>query len=130
MAIGLKNICNPAMVYLILSMLALIIMATQNYYGDSIYCLGNYSCTVSSVSLIFLVKFIYIIFWTWLLNIICKSGYPIVSWILVLFPFILLFILISFIFIIEFDNPFRNLSNMGNNNSIPVVSSYYNWITY
>ena len=64
MVIGLKNICNPAMVYLVLSVFALLIMASQNFYGDSIYCLGSYNCNVSSVSLIFLVKFIYIIFWT------------------------------------------------------------------
>ena len=130
MAIGLKNICNPAMLYLILSMFALVIMAVQNYHGDTVYCLGDYSCNVSSVFLIFLIKFIYIIFWTWLLNIICKSGFPIVSWILVLLPFILLFIMISFLFLTELDNPMKNLSNIGNNNSIPIVSSYYNWLVY
>jgi len=130
MAIGLKNICNPAMVYLILSMFALFIMAVQNYHGDTVYCLGDYSCNVSSVFLIFLIKFIYIIFWTWLLNIICKSGFPIVSWILVLLPFILLFIIISSLFLTELDNPMKNISNMGNNNSIPIVSSYYNWLVY
>jgi hypothetical protein len=130
MAIGLKNICTPAMVYLILSMLALIIMATQNYYGDSTYCLGSYTCNVSSVSLLFLAKFFYIIFWTWLLNIICKSGYPIVSWILVLLPFILLFVMISSVFLIELDldsNTFKRLANSG---STPVASSYYNWLVY
>lgn len=130
MAIGLKNICTPAMVYLILSMLALIIMATQNYYGDSTYCLGSYSCNVSSVSLLFLAKLFYIIFWTWLLNIICKSGYPIVSWILVLLPFILLFVMISSIFLIELDNPMKNMSSTGSGNSSPIISSYYNWLVY
>lgn len=130
MAIGLKNICNPAMLYLILSMFALFIMAVQNFQGDSTYCLGSYSCNVSSVSLIFLIKFIYIIFWTWLLNIICKSGFPIVSWILVLLPFILLFIMISFLFLTELDNPMKNLSSIGSGNSPQFVSSYYNWLVY
>jgi len=130
--IGLKSLCNPAMVYLILSMFALFIMAFQNFRGDSTYCLGSYSCNVSSVSLIFLVKFIYIVFWTWILNIICKSGYPTVSWILVLLPFILLFIFISSIFLIELDSPIdsNTINRMVNNNSIPVVSSYYNWLVY
>lgn len=129
--IGLKSICNPAMVYLVLSMLALFIMALQNYRGDSTYCLGSYDCNVSSVTLIFIVKFIYIIFWTWLLNIICKSGFPIVSWILVLLPFILLFIFIALIFLIEYDKPSMNsLTQLGNNNSMPALSSYYNWLVY
>jgi len=130
MAIGLKNICTPAMVYLILSMLALIIMATQNYYGDSTYCLGSYTCNVSSVSLLFLAKFFYIIFWTWLLNIICKSGYPIVSWILVLLPFILLFIMISSIFLIELDLDSNTFKRLANSNSSQITSSYYNWLVY
>ena len=32
-----------------------------------------------------------ILFWTWVLNIICKAGYKWVSWLLVLLPFILIF---------------------------------------
>lgn len=129
--IGLKNICNPAMVYLVLSVLALLIMAAQNFNGDSIYCLGSYSCNVSSVSLLFIVKIVYVIFWTWLLNIICKSGYPIVSWILVLLPFLLLFILISSIFLVEVQKAnFNSLTELGNSESIPILSSYYNWLFY
>lgn len=93
--IGLKSLCTPAMVYLALSVVALIIMSIQNVGGDYFYCVGNYNCEASSVTLIFIIKILYILFWTWLLNIICRSGYSIVSWILVLFPFILFFILIA-----------------------------------
>jgi hypothetical protein len=91
---GLKNLCAPAGVYLILSLIALVIMVFQNIGSENIFCLGTYTCDVSSVSLIFVIKILYVLFWTWVLNLICKAGFPSVSWFLVLFPFILFFILI------------------------------------
>jgi hypothetical protein len=92
---GLKNLCTPASVYLVLSVLALVIMVFQNIGSENIYCLGTYECSVSSVSLIFIIKILYILFWTWVLNLICRAGLPMLSWFLVLFPFVLFFILIA-----------------------------------
>jgi hypothetical protein len=92
---GLKNLCQPALLYLVISFAAIFVMALQNYTNEKVYCLGYYSCNVPSVYLIFIVKIIYVIFWTWVLNLICRSGAPIVSWLLVLFPLILFFVLIG-----------------------------------
>jgi len=92
---GLKDLCTPASVYLVLSVIALVVMFLQNIGSENVYCLGVYNCDVSSVSLIFIIKILYILFWTWVLNLICRSGFPVVSWFLVLFPFILFFILIA-----------------------------------
>jgi len=129
--IGLKNLCNPALFYLYISIAALLVMWIQNMGNESIYCLGSYSCNVSSTTFIFIIKIMYILFWTWLLNIICKSGFSYISWFLVLFPFILSFILIASLFLIEFDNPLSggNLSNIQNYN-IPFFSSFYQWMRY
>ena len=88
---GLRNLCTPSYVYLVISMIAIIIMALQNYGNVNMYCLGTYSCIVSSTLLIFLIKLIYILFWTWILNLICRAGAPSVAWFLVLLPFILFF---------------------------------------
>jgi hypothetical protein len=92
---GLKNLCQPALLYLVISLSAIAVMALQNYTNEKVYCLGYYSCNVPSVYLVFLVKIIYVIFWTWVLNLICRSGAPIVSWLLVLFPLVLFFVLIG-----------------------------------
>ena len=92
---GLKNLCTPALIYLVISLSAIFVMSLQNYTNEKVYCLGNYSCNVPSVYLIFVVKIIYVIFWTWILNLICRSGSPIISWLLVLFPLILFFLLIG-----------------------------------
>jgi hypothetical protein len=93
--VGLKNLCTPAHVYLVISIVALIVMGFQNMGNLNTYCLGSYSCDVTSVTLIFLVKFAYVLLWTWILNLICRAGAPGVAWFLVLMPFILLFILIG-----------------------------------
>jgi hypothetical protein len=93
--VGFKELCSPAALYLVLSVIALVIMFFQNIGSENVYCLGMYQCDVSSVSLLFIIKILYILFWTWVLNIICRAGYTSISWFLVLFPFILLFVLIA-----------------------------------
>jgi len=92
---GLKDLCTPASLYLVLSVIALAVMFFQNIGNENMYCLGVYQCDVSSVSLIFIIKILYILFWTWVLNLICRAGYSSVSWFLVLLPFVLFFILIA-----------------------------------
>jgi hypothetical protein len=37
----------------------------------------------------------YILFWTWLLNVICRGGATPFAWFLVLFPFIMMFIMLG-----------------------------------
>ena len=96
---GLKNMCTPAYVYLVISTIALIVMAFQNLGNVNMYCIGSYSCNVSSVSMIFILKALYILFWTWVLNIICRGGAPGLAWFFVLLPYILMFILIGALFI-------------------------------
>jgi len=56
MVVGLNNLCTPAYVYLMISAVALVVMAFQNMGSESIYCLGSYSCDVSSTTFIFVVK--------------------------------------------------------------------------
>lgn len=92
---GLKNLCAPSKLYLVISLIALVIMSFQNYGNANIYCIGSYSCDVSSTTLIFVLQFIYIVFWTWILNLICRAGAPTISWVLVLLPFLLFFILLA-----------------------------------
>ena len=100
--VGLRKLCTPAMIYLGISTIALIVMILQNsIYNDNMnsFCLGSYSCTVSSIVLLFIVKIIYILFWTWILNLICNAGASGVAWFLVLLPFILMFILLGLLMV-------------------------------
>lgn len=91
-----KNLCKPALIYLVLSVLSVILIGSQNMSnGAGYYCVGNYECNTSHKFTVFIFKILYILFWTFVLNCICKAGYKGVSWFLVLFPFILMFVMIA-----------------------------------
>jgi len=91
----LKDLCTPAMIYFVVSIIALVIMLLYNLGNNRKYNVGFYSFNVPNTILIFLLKLIYILFWTWILNLICKDGHSGISWFLVLFPYILFFIIIG-----------------------------------
>jgi len=93
----LKDLCTPAMVYFVVSIISLVIMLLQNLGNTRKYNVGYFSFRVPSTILIFLLKLAYILFWTWVLNLICKDGHTGISWLLVLFPYILFFILIGLV---------------------------------
>ena len=95
-----SKLCTPAMLYFVLSMITFLMMAYQNMSGDHHkYCLGSYSCQVDNMPGIFVFKLIYILFFTFILDLICKAGYSSISWFLVLLPFILLFVLLGLMII-------------------------------
>lgn len=96
---GLRNLCTPSYVYLIISIIVLIVMAFQNIGNEKTYCIGAYECDVYNTTIIFIIKIIYILFWTWILNLICRAGAPGLAWFLVLLPFILFFILLGMLLV-------------------------------
>jgi hypothetical protein len=95
---GIKDLCTPSYVYLVISTIAVIVMAIQNFGNINTYCVGSLTCVVGSTALVFAIKVLYILFWTWILNLICKAGVPQLAWFLVLLPFILFFILVALLF--------------------------------
>jgi len=97
--VGLRDLCTPAYAYLVVSIIAVLLMAMQNVGNTNLYCLGSYSCPVSNTGIIFIIKVIYILFWTWILNLMCRSGATSVAWFLVLLPFVLLFVFLSLLMI-------------------------------
>lgn len=99
-----SKLCTPAMLYFVLSFISLLLMGLQNLHGDHHrYCMGSYSCQVENTPGIFILKLIYILFWTWVLNLLCKAGYTSISWFLLLLPFILLFILVGIMIVTKRD---------------------------
>jgi len=93
----LNDLCSPALLYFVVSMIGLIMVIFQNLGNKNKYDLGSFSTRVPNTTLIFIVKFIYILFWTWILNLICKNGHKGIAWFLVFVPFIFLFILMALI---------------------------------
>jgi hypothetical protein len=98
---GLRNLCTPSYVYLVISSIALIVMLYQNIGNVDTYCLGSYSCNVSSTALIFIIKAVYILFWTWILNLMCKANASNIAWLVLLLPVIIMFVLLAAMMVSE-----------------------------
>ena len=99
MIIGLKNLCEPAEFYLVISLIfTVIVVIFHSNITNNVYCLGLYDCKLSSnmIGIVFVIKLIYIAFWTWVLNILCRTVSSSVAWILAIFPFVLFLGLIGY----------------------------------
>ncbi len=95
--IGFRQLCTPASIYFAISIIFLITVAFQNYGNVHTYCLGVHECNVPNTNMVFVIKLVYILFWTWILNLMCNSGASGIAWFIVLIPFILMFILLSMV---------------------------------
>ena len=74
----------------------MLIMMIQNLVeGQNILCLGEYKCETESAPLVFVGQALYILIWTKVLDMLCKKGLGSVSWFIVLFPYILMFIILG-----------------------------------
>ena len=91
----LSQLCKPSYVYFMISMIFLIISVIQNIGNKYKYTLGSYSCNVPSCMGVFIGKIVYILFWTWILNLMCKDGHSGIAWFLVVLPFIMLFVILG-----------------------------------
>lgn len=92
---SIRKLCVPAFVYLVLSIMSFFAMVSQNIEDSRRFCLGKLSCQVPHVSLVFATKLLYIAFWTWAINALCKSGHMKLAWALLFLPIILFFIFAS-----------------------------------
>jgi len=75
-----SKLCTPAFLYLVLSLIILLVMIFQ-FSGKLMTLIG-----------LTLFHLVFILFWAWVLNLICQAGYKIVSWILVLIPIFIVFL--------------------------------------
>ena len=81
MKFSISSFCLPSKIYLALAILSIVV-----------------SLIISTETIIAsILHFIFALFWTWILNLICKSGFSIISWILVLFPIFVYAVLIFYI---------------------------------
>ena len=93
----LSELCAPSLVYFVLSMIAIGVMVLQNIGNSRNYNFANMSFLVPNTTLVFIMKVIGVLFWTWVLNLICKDGHKGIAWFLVLFPFIMVLGIVSLI---------------------------------
>jgi len=97
----IKDLCTPAAIYFVLSMFTIMIILIQNLGNTNRYKVGNFSCRVTNTTLVFVVKLIYVLFWTYVLNLICKDGHSELSWLLLFFPFFVFTFMVIFFMILQ-----------------------------
>jgi hypothetical protein len=86
---GLNSLCTPAYLYFLISISMLIFMGIfMNTDMMKNYCAGK--CNPLQIILFFLIKLVFVIFWTWILNVLCRGGASWLAWFMVLFPFIMM----------------------------------------
>ena len=91
----LRKLCTPASIYFVISLIFLIIVGLNNLKESERLCLGSYSCYVGNNTMVFLLNAVYILFWTFVLDLMCKGGYTSLSWIILLLPFIISFVALA-----------------------------------
>lgn len=95
----IQQLCTPAKVYFVISVLSLLFMVISNIGNKRTFCMGNYECPVDNISFIYLIKSVYVLFITIVLESLCKNGYSAISWFLVFFPIFFYFVSLGFFMI-------------------------------
>jgi len=110
------DLCPPAIIYLIFSITQILIDLFKGLYNTAI------------------IKVVVTVMITFLLNILCKQGLTVVSWIIVFIPFILMTVVVSIILYVFGLNatkgtvhPYSTTDNSGN---ILVYDPSYNAATH
>ena len=82
------KLCAPAKLYIVLSTIAIIVAFFKKMPFSTL-----------------VLKAFFVLFWTWVLNYLCSKGFKMVSWFLVLFPFIVMFA--AFVYMVSFGSKKR-----------------------
>jgi len=85
------KLCKPAQLYLLISIFVYVVVLLQNLASPNRFTMGPYSSNENQTKML-IFQLLYIGIWTILLNEICKINKNI-SWLIVLFPFILFFVI-------------------------------------
>ena len=109
----LSQLCTPSYVYFIISSLMIALTAIQNFGNSNKYALGMFSCNVPSCIVVFIVKALYILFWTWILNLMCKDGHSEIAWFFVLLPFILMFVVLGMVMMYQKKHKKKGMTGGG-----------------
>ena len=87
MADNIHSLCPPAFIYLVFSFTQIIIDMFKGLYNTAFF------------------KFIVMFFFTFLLNVLCKEGLGIISWIIVFIPFMMMSIVTAILLFVFGLNP-------------------------
>lgn len=87
MSFNLNSLCTPAYAYFLISMIGLVIIAISLTYPSMMqyYCPG---CNTIQIIMYLFLKFLFIVLWAWILDLLCRKGFRQIAWFLFLVPYI------------------------------------------
>jgi len=80
----LKSLCIPSKVYLVLSVISILALMFD----------PSFAAPMGETQQLSIFKGVFVLVWTYVLDLICKSGYTNISWFFVLLPFIVMLAII------------------------------------
>lgn len=86
----MMNLCTPALIYFVMAIASILVLA-----------FSKLSATL------LMGKMVFVLAWTWFLNFVCKKGFTTVSWVLVMSPYVCMFMAI-FMGLIKIEEPKKN----------------------
>ena len=93
-----NSLCSPAQLYLGISVLAVLSQCYQNIGNPNVFACGLMKAGTPINNVFYIVfEVLYVLGWTYLLNVLCKKGYKQLSWLLVLLPLIAMFVIIGLV---------------------------------
>lgn len=100
----LTKLCSPSLLFLVVSIVILLISFFQNISFRSSLSLGKVKNEIHMTAFVYVLVGVAIIFWTFLIDKMCKLGYSKVSWGLFVVPTcVILGILALFVFMQGFS---------------------------
>lgn len=90
--VGFNYLCPPAYLYFVVSSVWLIIAVVFLHNGGvdvNTFCKDE-KCDTPNIAFMILFKAIFILFWTWVLNFLCRKGQINIAWFLFLLPYIIM----------------------------------------
>jgi len=91
-----ESLCSPAQLYLGMSVFAVLTQCYQNIGKPNEFTCGLMK-SQSPINNAFYIAFeiLYVLGWTYMLNVLCKKSYSKLSWLLILVPLVGMFVIIG-----------------------------------
>ena len=82
-----NSLCTPAQLYLGISVLAVLSQCYQNIGNPNVFACGLMKANAPINNVFYIVfEVLYVLGWTYLLNMLCRRGSSTISWLILLLP--------------------------------------------
>lgn len=87
----MMNLCTPALIYFVMAVASILVLVFSKVHAT-----------------ILMGKMVFVLAWTWFLNFVCKKGFTTVSWVLVMSPYVCMFMALA-MGLIQIEEPKKDV---------------------